>query len=232
MMIRLRDVSFAYPSGARVLDRVSLEITAGLTLLLGPNGAGKSTLLKIGAGIERPDSGSVEIDSFDLWKDEVAARRKLAYVSEHPDLTPYATIRDVIYLVCRLRSEPLESGDAVLHRAGLSDVAGRSIRELSMGQRRRAVIAAAWIGQPMVAILDEPLEAMDRLIRKEILMWIDRLLANGAAVLVATHQIEPFIEKTTRVIRARSGSCQLLDSLPADLFQRTKVLEAAAGNRE
>src|SRR5262249_26695225 len=147
MMIRVHDVSFSYASGVRVLDRVSLEIGSGLTLLLGPNGAGKSTLLKVIAGIERPPSGSVEIDGFDLWKDEVSARRKLAYVSEHPDLTPYATIRDVIYLVCRLRTEPLESGDAVLHRVGLDDAAGRSIRELSMGQRRRAVMAAAWVGK-------------------------------------------------------------------------------------
>src|SRR5262249_44722693 len=151
---------------------------------------------------------------------------KLAYVSEHPDLTPYATIRDVIYLVCRLRSEPLESGDGALHRVGLSSVADRSIRELSMGQRRRAVMAAAWIGQPMVAILDEPLEAMDRVIRREIVIWIDRLLANRAAVIVATHQIEPFTEKAARVIKVRDGSCQLVDPLPADPAQRARLLEA------
>src|SRR5580704_2699581 len=178
-MIRLRHVQFSYRPGERILDDLSLEIGPGLTLLVGPNGSGKSTLLKILAGIERPDMGTAEIDGYDLWKDEVDARRHLAYVSEHPDLTPYATVRDVIALVCRLRSESLETGNNALARAGLARVADRSIREVSMGQRRRAVLAAAWVGSPKVVILDEPLEAMDRAIREEILLWVDRVLETG-----------------------------------------------------
>src|SRR5215831_14846731 len=100
------------------------------------------------AGVERPELGTIEIDGFDLWKQEVAARRQLAYVPEYPDLTPYATIEDVVALVCRLRAEQPESGLRALDRAGLRHSANRSIRELSMGQRRRAVMAAAWIGRP------------------------------------------------------------------------------------
>src|SRR4029077_11871589 len=100
-MIRLRDVQFSYRTGERVLLNVSLDVGPGLTLLLGPNGSGKSTLLKIVAGVERSDAGSAEIEGVDLWKHEVSARRNLAYVSEQPDLTPYATIRDVLDLVCR-----------------------------------------------------------------------------------------------------------------------------------
>ncbi len=222
-MIRLHDVRFSYGPGVRVLDRVSLEIGPGLTLILGPNGAGKSTLLKIIAGVERPESGSVEIEGFDLWKHEVAARQNLAYVSEHPDLTPYATIRDVIHLVCRLRSEPLETGNDALDRVGLGRVVDRSIRELSMGQRRRAVMAAAWIGRPRVVILDEPLEAMDRSIRKEILSWINKLVSDRLAVLIATHQVEPFIERVERIVLVGNGSCQV-DSLPTDLTERARFL--------
>src|SRR5512136_684884 len=105
-MICLRDVHFFYRHGETVLSGATLEIPPGLTLLIGPNGSGKSTLLKIVAGVERPDRGTAAIDGHDLWIEEVTARMSLAYVSEQPDLTPYATIRDVIYLVCRLRSEP------------------------------------------------------------------------------------------------------------------------------
>ena len=101
-MIRLHNVSLSYRRDESILQDVSLEIVAGLTLLLGPNGSGKSTLLKMIAGIERPDFGRVELRGIDVWKDEVAARSSLAYVPEQPDLTPYATIRDVIDLVCRL----------------------------------------------------------------------------------------------------------------------------------
>jgi ABC-type multidrug transport system ATPase subunit len=224
-VIRLRSVQFSYRSGDPILDDLSLEIGPGLTLLIGPNGSGKSTLLKILAGIERPDRGTAEIDGFDLWKNEVDARRHLVYVSEQPDLTPYATIRDVITLVCRLRSESNATGNDALARAGLTPVANRSIRELSMGQRRRAVLAAAWVGSPKVAILDEPLETMDRAIREDILVWVDRILASGAAVVVATHQIEPFIGKAARAIACRDGGWRLVEALPGDPLQRMSLLE-------
>ncbi len=224
-MIRLIDIYFWYRQGEPVLNGAVLEIPAGLTLLLGPNGSGKSTLLKIVAGVERPDRGTAAIEGHDLWKYEVPARRNLAYVSEQPDLTPYATIRDVIYLVCRLRSEPLEAGREALERAGLEKIAGRSIRELSMGQRRRAVLAAAWIGKPRVVILDEPLESMDRSIRSQILSWIDRLLAEGAAVVVATHEIEPFIMKADRVVTVQGGQCCMVEPLPEGQGERVALME-------
>jgi ABC-2 type transport system ATP-binding protein len=224
-MIRLRDVGFSYRNGSAVLDGVNLELPAGLTLLLGPNGCGKSTLLKLLAGVERPDRGSVEIAGHDLWKEEVAARMRLAYVSEQPDLTPYATIRDVIRLVCQLRDQPAASGRETLEKAGIAGIAGRSIRELSMGQRRRAVLAAAWIGTPKIALLDEPLEAMDRAIREEILAWIDRLVGGGTCVVIATHEIEPFIGKAARALTVRDGKCELRAPLPPDSSERLAFLE-------
>lgn len=216
-MIRFRDVHFSYYSTQPVLNGVSLEIPAGLNLLLGPNGCGKSTMLKLAAGVERPDSGTIEIDGNDLWSSEVAARRSLAYISEQPDLTPYATIRDVLNLVCRLRGEPLHSGRDALEKAGLSMVAGRSIRELSMGQRRRAVLAAAWIGSPATIALDEPLEAMDRMMREHILLWIEQLRSAGACIIIATHDIEPFVAHAGRAVTVGGGQARLLD-LPADAF--------------
>ena len=103
-MIRFHQAAFAYRESEPVLSGVDLEISPGLTLLLGPNGCGKSTLLKMAAGIERPDSGRVEIDGRDLWVDEAAARRGLAYVPEQPDLTPYATVREVAPLIAASRN--------------------------------------------------------------------------------------------------------------------------------
>lgn len=194
--------------------------------MLGPNGSGKSTLLKLAAGIERPDRGTAEIQGHDLWRDEVAARRMLVYVSEQPDLTPYATIRDVVYLVCRLRSAPLQRGREVPEQVGLWEISNRSIRQLSSGQRRRAVLAAAWIGTPQVAILDEPLESMDRAIREEIMAWIDRLLAAGAAVVIAIHEIAPFLGRATRALVAGSGTCRQYEPLPAGTSERLAFLEA------
>lgn len=224
--IRLSGVSFSY-GREPVLAGATAEIPPGLTLLVGPNGCGKSTLLKIAAGVEAPDAGVVEVGGFHLWRDEVAARRGLAYVPEQPDLTPYATIGEVLALVCRLRGEPPSIGVTALARVGLGGLGHRSVRELSMGQRRRAVLAAAQVGTPDYLLLDEPLEAMDRGARDGILAWIDERVAAGAAVLVVSHDLEPLTPRAARALTVRDGRC-LARELPADAAARAALLEGLA----
>ena len=231
-MIRFRQASFSYRPGEPVLSGVDLEVGPGLTLLLGPNGCGKSSLLKLAAGIEEPDGGTVEIDGKDLWIDEVEARRTLAYVPEQPDLTPYATVREILALVCRLRGEPRERGEEALDLVGLRALAHRSVRELSMGQRRRAVLAAARVGTPRHVLLDEPLEAMDRGAREDILAWIDRLVAAGATVLLVSHDIEPFVPRAARALTVRQGRCLTVDPLPEDPAARMALMERLARGEE
>lgn len=227
-MIRLDNVSFSYRDAEPVLAGVTVEIPAGLTLLLGRNGCGKSTLLKMAAGVERPDRGRVEVDGRDLWVDEEEARRTLAYVPEQPDLTPYATVREILGLVCRLRGEPARAAEDAISLVGLDGLAHRSVRELSMGQRRRSVLAAARIGAPRHLLLDEPLEAMDRGAREDILAWIEARLAAGATVVVVSHDIEPFAARADRALTVRDGRCLDAGELPRDAAERMLLLERLA----
>jgi ABC-type multidrug transport system ATPase subunit len=227
-LIHLSGVRFGYGAGPPVLDGVDLEIPGGLVLVAGPNGAGKTTLLKLIAGVERPDRGIVEIDGHDLWREEVEARRSLAYVPEHPDLSPYATIGEVLRLVSRLRGEAEAAGRAALARCGLGDLEGRSARELSMGQRRRAVLAAAMVGSPKVILLDEPLEAVDRAMRGEILSWIENHRARASTLLIATHEIEPFVASAERAVSVLSGRVSPHHPLPGDPASKTILLDLLA----
>jgi len=227
-VIRFHQVAFAYREAEPVLSGVDLEISPGLTLLLGPNGCGKSTLLKLAAGIEQPDSGRIEIDGRDLWVDEAAARRGLAYVPEQPDLTPYATVREILDLVCRLRGEPVARGREALEKVGLGKLTHRSVRELSMGQRRRAVLAAALVGTPTHALLDEPLEALDRGAREDLLGWTDRLVASGAVVVVVSHEIEPFAPRVSRALAVSGGRSLDAGPLPDDPAERLALLDRMA----
>jgi ABC-type multidrug transport system ATPase subunit len=227
-VIRFRAAGFAYADGAPVLEGVDLEIGPGLTLLLGPNGCGKSTLLKVAAGVERPDRGRVEVDGHDLWVEEVAARRGLAYVPEHPDLTPYATIEEIVALTARLRGESPVAVERALDSVSLRSLARHSVRELSMGQRRRAVLACALVGTPDHVLLHEPLEAMDRAARDAIRAWMDGLVVRGAAVVVVSHDIEPFVAGAARAITLRGGRAVVRDPLPSDPRDRRMVLEEAA----
>lgn len=202
-MIELHGVRFAYGDGVDVVERVDLRLAPGLTLLVGPNGCGKSTLLKLMAGVEPPDAGRVLVAGHDLWRDEVAARRTLAYLPEHPDLSPYASVLEVARLVCRLRDEPLARAEAALAEAGLAARAHATVRELSAGQRRRALLAAAWIGAPRVALLDEPLESLDRALRERVVDWVGTLVAGGATVVVVSHELEAFAALAQAAVSVR-----------------------------
>ena len=226
-MIALRNVRFSYGKVV-ALACDALDVKTGVTLLLGPNGAGKSTLLKLVAGVEHPTAGTVTVDGHDLWRDEVAARAALAYVPEHPDLTPYATVGEVLGLVCRLRGRPVADGERALATVGLDGLGDRSIRELSMGQRRRAVLGAAFIGEPTTLLLDEPLEAMDRAMRGWLTSWITAASQRGATVLVATHDVEPFVDLAQRAVVVAGGVPRVIDPLPADDDERMDLLDRSA----
>ena len=227
-MISLRNVRFGYGRHATAFACTTLDIPAGVTLLLGPNGAGKSTLLKLVAGVEQPTAGTISIDGHDLWRDEVASRAALAYVPEHPDLTPYATVGEVLGLVCRLRGRPTDEGLRALATVGLDGLGDRSVRELSMGQRRRAVLAAAFVGEPTTLLLDEPLEAMDRAMRSWLTSWITEASARNATIVVATHDIEPFVGLAQRAIVVVRGAPDVVDPLPAEPDARARLLDASA----
>jgi len=227
-MIRFENVAFEYARGEPLFRGLTAEFGLGLTLLVGLNGAGKSTLLKLAAGVEKPDAGRILVDGRDLWTDEAAARRSLAYLPEHPDVTPYATILELVRLVCRLRGEPPSKGGEALDVFGLGPYARRSIRELSLGQRRRAVFAAAWVGTPAHLLLDEPLEGMDRKIREEILAWLAGRLAGGATALVVSHDLEPFHEMATSAVGLKEGGTRPAGILPADRTARLAFLDRLA----
>ncbi len=236
--IALRGVRFGYLSRSLWRSGIpstfacdALDIPPGLSLLLGPNGAGKSTLLKLAAGVERPAAGTILIEGHDLWRDEVAARRPIAYVPEQPDLSPYATIREVVRLVASVRVDGVavqEIAEQALVRVGLADLGNRTVRELSMGQKRRALFAAALIGDPTVILLDEPLETMDRSMRALILEWLEQRVADGAAAVVATHELDPFVTLAARVIVVRGGEARVIDDLPHNPAARLTLLDELA----
>jgi ABC-type multidrug transport system ATPase subunit len=227
-MMVFKSVTFGYDLERPVIREASFALSPGLTLLLGPNGCGKSTLLKLAAGVERPDAGRILIDGADLWKEEARARRGLAYLPEFPDITPYAALRDVLRLVCRLRGEPAAAGERALETFGLADEAGRSVRELSSGQRKRALFAAAIVGRPPHVLLDEPLDALDRQIADDVLAWIRRRIADGATLAVVSHAIEPFAELATRALTVRHGFVEQHEALPGWPEARLQLLDRLA----
>ena len=130
--------------------------------------------------------------------------------------------------MCRLRGEPLDRAASALAEAGLAERANASVRELSAGQRRRALLAAAWVGVPRVALLDEPLESLDIGLRDRVLGWIAGLVASRATVVVVSHQLEPFASMATAAVTVRNGRAVGPIDLPRAAAERLAILERLA----
>jgi len=150
------------------VDDLSFTIEDGKIYgLLGPNGAGKSTTMNMITGYLCANEGSVSINGFDMFKQPEKAKAQIGYLPEIPPLYPDMTVGEYLEFVCELKKVPRADLSAevarVCEKTGVSDVAGRLIKNLSKGYKQRVGIAQALIGSPSIIILDEPTVGLDPL---------------------------------------------------------------------
>jgi ABC-2 type transport system ATP-binding protein len=176
--------------GAVILDGAALELGAGLFALTGPNGAGKSTLLRALAGVLPLARGRVEIDGHDLWGDPVAARHRLGYLPESPELFPYLTARELLRTSNAVRGLSPAAGEERFGQWVRPAALDLRIGTLSAGQRRKLALVLATCHDPPVLLLDEPDNALDAAavadLRALVVAWRDE----GRTVVVATHRTQ------------------------------------------
>jgi len=172
--------------GARpVLDGVDLACAEpGVTAIFGGNGAGKSTLLAILAGVMVPSGGEALLDGKSLFA--AATRRALGYVPEAADAPPHLLPDELVDLVAGLKRAP-RPPEALLDALGWSELASRRIGALSLGQRRRACLAAALVGEPRLLLLDEPSNGLDHDRVGALVALLRARAAGGGLVVLATH---------------------------------------------
>ena len=195
--LEVRDLRVAY-GDVQALDGASLTLDHGRVCgLVGVNGSGKSTLFKAVMGVVRPDAGTVLVDG----ADPATARRRgdVGYVpqSEDVDWTFPLSVRDVVmtgrygHLGPTRRPRPADRAavDAALARVELTDLGDRQIGRLSGGQRKRAFVARGLAQGATVLLLDEPFAGVDKRSEGTITRVLRELAADGAAVLVSTHDL-------------------------------------------
>ncbi len=170
---RLEHVSFAYASGAPVLDGASLELGRGeIVALLGPNGSGKTTLGKLAAGLLEPQAG------------RVVRSGRACYLSQDPGR--YLVAERAEDEVALAVGGDLRRARRALAELGLAEYAGRHPRDLSSGERERLAVAAVLVAEPDLLVLDEPTRGVDPE-RKDELAALLRAQAQCRATLVATN---------------------------------------------
>ena len=174
----------------RALRGLSWTARAGeVTCVLGPNGAGKTTSVEIAAGLQRPDSGTVRVLGTDPWRADAEHRARVGVMLQDGGLPQ--SVRPVALLrhLARFWSRPADV-DELVARLGIDAYAGTSVRRLSGGQRQRVALAAALVGRPDAAFLDEPTAGLDPHSRREVHAIVRETADSGTATVVTTHSFE------------------------------------------
>ena len=206
------------------LEDVDLTVRSGaLTALLGPSGGGKSTLLRIIAGLEKPDSGSVEIDGHDATR--LAPRhRDVGFVFQHyaafTHLSVYRNVAFGLEIRKRPKDEIRRRVHELLELVHLEQFADRLPAELSGGQRQRMALARALAVEPKVLLLDEPFGALDAKVRKELRDWLRRLHDEVHVTTVfVTHDQEEALEVSDEIVVINNGRIEQVGS-PDELYDK------------
>jgi sulfate transport system ATP-binding protein len=222
-MIAVRDVTKRFGEFV-ALDGVSLEIPDGsLTALLGPSGSGKSTLLRIIAGLEVPDSGTIEIHGDDATH-VPPQRRGIGFVFQHYAAFKHMTVRENVAFGMKIRKQPKDRirarVDELLEVVGLAGYHARYPNQLSGGQRQRMALARALAVEPKVLLLDEPFGALDAKVRAELREWLRRLHDDvHVTTVLVTHDQEEAMAISDHIAVMDHGNIEQVGG-PRELYDQ------------
>ncbi len=235
-ILQASGVRFAYRAGTEVLCGVDLTAVPGkLLCLLGPNGSGKTTLLKLLLGVLSPGAGRIELEGKPLAKHGAKERaRKLAYVPQTP-VSAFAFPVGELVLLGRYAHtgalglpgpDDLNVARLAMEMTGTTDLADRTLEELSGGQAQCAMIARALAQQPRVCLLDEPTSHLDIRNQLHIYRMMQRLAHEwGMAVVCVSHDVNLAARFADELMLMRAGC--VVAAGPAENVIRAELLQEA-----
>jgi ABC-2 type transport system ATP-binding protein len=175
---------------ATAVDGLSLRAELGqVTAIVGPNGAGKTTTIEICEGYRRADAGTVRVLGLDPVRDAVALRPRVGVMLQSGGIPTAARAGEYLRVMARFHARPVDP-QLLLDRLGLAASARTPFKRLSGGQQQRLSLAAAVIGRPDLAFLDEPTAGLDPQARHVTWDLITALRTAGTAVILSTHYME------------------------------------------
>jgi putative ABC transport system ATP-binding protein len=218
VFVAVRGLSHTYPVSdgtLRVLDDASFEVAEGsYVAVTGPSGAGKSTLLSILGGLERPQSGTVQVGGHDLHTlagDDLAAYRRqtVGFVFQHFGLLDALTAQENVELACTLAGVrgPARRARAreLLADVGLASRLSHRPAQLSGGERQRVAIARAMANSPRLLLADEPTGNLDEQSSEQVIELLEQLLTQRATTLIVVTHNTALSERSLRQLSLVDG---------------------------
>ncbi|MFF0432496.1 ATP-binding cassette domain-containing protein [Streptomyces sp. NPDC004327] len=219
----------------KALDGVDLDVREGTVLgVLGPNGAGKTTLVRCLSTLIVPDAGTATVAGYDVVRQPRQLRRTIGLTGQYASVDEKLSGRENLYMIGRLldlsRKDARTRADELLERFSLTEAAKRPAMNYSGGMRRRLDLAASMIGRPAVLYLDEPTTGLDPRTRNEVWDEVQRMVAEGATVLLTTQymeEAEQLASELTVIDRGRVIARGGVDELKAKVGGRTLQVRPA-----
>ena len=211
--------------GRVVLPGMSLDLGPGVTGLLGPSGCGKSTLMRAIVGVQLVQSGGVEILGQPAGSKPL--RDKVGYVTQAASVYDDLSVSENLRFFARvLGVQNIDRGvDEAIEAVDLHSHRDQVVGNLSGGQRSRASLAVALLGDPDVLVLDEPTVGLDPVLRRDLWALFHRLADTGKAVLVSSHVMDE-AERCDRLLLMREGRI-IADGTPAGIRGDARDIEDA-----
>lgn len=215
-ILNVRNLEKSYTSGTKklqVLYDINFEVEAQKTFaIVGPSGSGKTTLLGLCAGLDRPDSGSIQLCNEELGKlseDENAVLRnqKVGFIFQNFQLLPSLTALENIAVPLELQGdkEATKIGKELLEKVGLSNRAHHYPSQLSGGEQQRVALARAFSNRPSILFADEPTGNLDSETGEKVVSLLFELNKEaGTTLIIVTHDLE-LAKKTQQILRLKGG---------------------------
>ncbi|MEU4644007.1 ABC transporter ATP-binding protein [Micromonospora sp. NPDC023814] len=205
--------------GRRVLHGISASVARGrVTGLLGPSGSGKTTLMRTVVGVQVVGAGSVTVLGRPAGTPEL--RRRVGYLTQAPSVYADLTVRENARYFAALHGRGRADADRAVADVGLAGAAGQLVGSLSGGQRSRASLACALVGEPELVVLDEPTVGQDPVLRADLWARFHAMAAAGTSLLVSSHVMDE-AARCDRLLLIREGRL-IADDTP-------DAIRAAAG---
>jgi ABC-2 type transport system ATP-binding protein len=223
-VIQVSRLSKTY-DGLRAVDDLSFDVAPGeIVGLIGPNGAGKTSTLRCVVGIQTPSAGTVRVAGYDIVRQPIEAKRRLAFMADEPHLFEYLTVIEHLRLTGRIYgvANVEARAEALLAELQLTGKETALPAELSRGMRQKVAIACGLIHEPDALLFDEPLTGLDPLGIRQMKSTIVARGRAGRAVIVSSHLLHLVEEICTRIVIINHG-VKIADGTLSELLTHSQL---------